>query len=159
VIAPAKLGAAEGNAILKGTLSEPKIDLTAVAEEVEFEGYGAARTELTSSLQMRKDLRAPFSMTSSVEGFRAPDPTLTALVGSTAKINATGIYDTATSLVTLDESAAAIDAGDFTLKGDVHLKKRTLDASYTLVSRDLATLGAAPRHARRGSRFRDERKD
>ncbi len=143
VIAPAKLGAAEGNAILKGTLSEPKIDLTAVASDIDFEGYGASRAEIISSLQMRKDLRAPFSMTSSVEGFRAPDPTLAALVGSTPTINATGIYDTATSLVTLDESAAAVAAGDFTLKGDVHLKKRTLDASYTLVSRDLATLGAA----------------
>jgi len=98
VIAPAKLGAAEGNAILKGTLSEPKIDLTAVASDIDFEGYGASRAEIISSLQMRKDLRAPFSMTSSVEGFRAPDPTLAALVGSTPTINATGIYDTATSL-------------------------------------------------------------
>jgi len=143
VIAPAKLGGAEGVAILKGTLSEPKIDLEAVATEIDYDGYGATRAAVTSSLQRRKDLRAPFSMTSKLEGFRAPDPTLAALVGPTPEIQATGIYDTATTLVTLTDSAAAVAAGDVTLKGDVHLRKRTLDGAYTLKSRDLAQIGAA----------------
>jgi autotransporter translocation and assembly factor TamB len=143
VIAPAKLGGARGNAILKGTLSEPKVDVAAVASDVDYDGYGATRAEITSSLQMRKDLRIPFSLVTGLQGFRAPDPTLAALVGDEAQINATGLFDTATSLVTLTDSAAAVAAGDFTLKGDVHLAKKTLDAAYTLKSRDLATLGEA----------------
>lgn len=143
VIAPAKLGGAEGTAVLKGTLSEPKIDVTATATDMDYDGYGATRMQATSSLQMRKDLRAPFAMTAELDGFRAPDPTLAALVGAEVSMNAEGIFDTATSLLSLSESAAAIAAGDFTLAGDVHLGKSTLDAAYTLKSRDLAVLGAA----------------
>ena len=143
VIAPAKLGGAQGNAVFKGTLSEPKVDVAAVTTELDYEGYRADRAEVSASVQMRKDLRAPFSMVTGLQGFGAPDPTLAALIGQDAQINATGIYDTATSLVTLSQSQANIAAGDLTLEGSIHLAKQTIDAAYTLKSRDLATLGEA----------------
>jgi len=143
VIAPATLGGADGTAVLQGTLSEPKVDLRVTAEQAGYEGYAAARADVTGSLQMRKDLRAPFSMNVAVDGFEAPDPTLAALVGEAPRIEATGIYDTATTLTTLDESRAEIAAGVLALQGSVNIAKQTLDATYALDSRDLAAIGQA----------------
>ncbi len=143
VIAPATLGGADGTAVLQGTLSEPKIDLRLTAEEAGYEGYAAARADVTGSLQMRKDLRAPFSMNVAIDGFDAPDPTLAALVGDAPRIEATGIYDTATTLTILENSRAEIAAGVLTLQGNVNIAKQTLDATYALDSRDLGAIGQA----------------
>ena len=143
IIAPAKLEGAEGSARVTGTLSEPKADIEATVTDVAYEGIRAAKAETTISAQIRKDRRIPYSIASDLTGFVADDPTLAALAGDAPSFVASGIYDEATSLLTIGDLKAETAAGAFGFAGDVNLAKQTLAVTYSLKSKDLDTIGDA----------------
>ncbi len=138
LIEPAEVGDAEGKATLTGTLSEPQVSVKATASDLGFEDYAAESAQIDGSVQYRKDRRAPFALTAALEGVTTGDDDLDAVVGASPQVEATGLYDTATGLLSLSKMEADLADADLSLTGDVQLRKKTLDVAYDLEAGDLS---------------------
>ncbi len=138
LIEPAEIGAAQGKATLRGSLSEPQVAVNATASDFGFEDYSADSAEIDARVQYRKDRRAPFSLTAELDGVKTGDEDLDRVVGDDPVIEADGLYDTATGLLSLSKTEIDLADADVSLAGDIHLKKQTLDITYDLNAGDLS---------------------
>ena len=138
LIEPAKIGAAQGKATLKGTLSEPQVAVDATAKDFGFEDYSADSAEIDGSVQYRKDRRAPFALIAELDGVKTGDDDLDRVIGDAPVIETEGLYDTATGLLSLSKTEIDLADADVSLAGDIHLKKQTLDITYDLDAGDLS---------------------
>ena len=89
-------------------------------------------------LAQRANGPAPFDIDVVASGLDLGDPNLTAAVGTTASIKATGTFDQSAQVLNLTSANAATDAARASASGTVDLRSQTLDVAYDVDAGNLS---------------------
>ncbi len=132
-------GSLSASGRVEGSVSAPRLNMTAQGQNLQYGPYGVANLNLSVSSAPGPDGTIPFSVDADLRGPRLGDPQLDALIGD-VKLAARGSFNPNSGLLNLAPAQVATGLGFVQASGSFGTKDQSLNLEFSANISNLAPL-------------------